>query len=83
MRYSLEIGEHLKKVFEKIKKKDVLQAEIIKRKINEILEKPEIGKPLTSDMAGQWRVHIRHYVLTYEIIEKEKIVRILDYVKNT
>jgi len=49
------------------------------KKLNEILENPKVGKPLTANMAGQWRVHIRHFVLTYEILENEKIVKILDY----
>jgi len=30
-------------------------------------------------MAGQRSVHIRHFVLTYEILENEKIVKLLDY----
>jgi len=79
MTYELEISQKLQKVFDKIKKKDKLQAEILKRKIMEILENPKIGKPLTANMIGIRRVHIRHFVLTYEILEKENIVRLLDY----
>ena len=79
MTYNLEIRKKLKKRFEKIKRKDSLQADILKRKIKEILENPKIGEPLTSNMAGQRSVHIRHFVLTYEILENEKIVRLLDY----
>jgi len=30
-------------------------------------------------MAGQRRVHIRSYVLTYEVLENEKVVKLLDY----
>ena len=79
MSYELEISEHLQKIFEKIKKKDWLQAHILKKRIKDILIDPHKFKPLTANMAGQWRVHIRHYVLTYEILENEKIVRLLDY----
>ena len=79
MSYELVIPEHLDKIFFKISKKDKVQFEILSRKIKEILDNPEIGKPLTANMAGERRVHIRNYVLTYEILESEKIVRMLDY----
>ena len=67
------------RIFAKLSKKDKLQFDILSRKIKEILENPQIGKPLTANMAGQRRVHIRNFVLTYEILENEKVVRLLDY----
>ena len=79
MTYELEIPEKLQKIFEKLKKKDKVRAEILKRKINEILENPFIGKPLTGDMVGVRRVHVRPFVLSYEILENENIVRLFDY----
>jgi addiction module RelE/StbE family toxin len=79
MPYELMISEHIDRIFSKISKRDKLQFEILTRKIKEILENPRIGKPLTANMAGQWRVHIRNFVLTYEIVENEKIVKLLDY----
>ena len=79
MSYKLIIPEHLDKTFSKLAKKDKVQFVILSRKIREILEMPQIGKPLTANMVGERRVHIRNFVLTYEIIENEKIVRLLDY----
>lgn len=79
MTYDLEVSEQLKSIFDKIKKKDPVQAEIIKRKIKEILENPYLGKPLTGDMVGQRRVHIRNFVLTYRVFEEQNLVRLLDY----
>jgi len=79
MSYLLEISEHLDRLFDKLSKKDRLQFEILSRKIKEILEDPYRFKPLSGNMAGQRRVHIRHFVLTYEILENEKIVKLLDY----
>ncbi len=79
MVYSLYVSEKLDRVFSKLAKKDKLQFEILQRKINEVLENPKIGEPLRGNMAGQRSVHIRHFVLTYEILENEKIVRLLDY----
>lgn len=79
MGYKLEISEQLDRIFDKLSKKDKLQFEILSKKIKEILEDPYKFKPLRGNMAGQRRVHIRHFVLTYEILENEKIVRLLDY----
>jgi len=79
MTYELEISEKLQRIFEKLKKKDKIRAKIVKRKIKEILENPFIGKPLTGNMAGIRRIHIRPFVLSYEILENEKIIRLLDY----
>ena len=79
MTYTLDISEHLDRIFSKLSKKDKLQFEILSRKIKEILENPQIGEPLTGNMAGQRSVHIRNFCLIYEILENDKIVRLLDY----
>jgi len=79
MTYTLDIPKNLDRIFSKLSKKDKLQFEILSRKIKEILENPKIGEPLTGNMAGQRSVHIRKFVLVYEILENEKIVRLLDY----
>ncbi len=79
MSYQIIISKHLDKIFRKISKRDKLQFEILTRKIGEISQNPRVGKPLTANMTGQWRVHIRNFVLTYEILEQEKIVKLLDY----
>lgn len=68
MTYTLDVSERLDRIFFKIAKKDKLQFEILTRKIKEILEKPQIGEPLTGNMAGQRSVHIRNFCLIYEII---------------
>jgi len=79
MSYTLIVPEHLDRVFFKISRRDKLQFEILNKKIGEILINPKIGKPLTANMAGKWRVHIRHFVLVYEILEEQRIVRLFDY----
>jgi len=79
MSYGLQIPEHLDRIFSKLSKKDGLQFEIISKKIKQILENPFVGKPLTAKMVGVRRVHVRSFVLTYEILENDKIVRLLDY----
>lgn len=80
MAYSLDIPKHLDKIFFKLSKKDKKQLEIINKKVNEILENPQHYKPLRGDMHGAFRAHIdKSFVLTFEIDEQNKVVRLLDY----
>jgi len=79
MTYLIDIPKKIDKTFLKLSKKDKLQFHILSRKIKEILEAPYRFKPLTANLVGIRRVHIRHFVLTYEIIEKKNKVRLLDY----
>lgn len=79
MNYELEISKHLDKAFAKLRKKDPDTAALLKRKVAAILENPYQFKPLRQRMAGIRRVHVKSFVLTYEILEEEKIVRLLDY----
>jgi len=80
MKYNLEISDELERIFIKLAKKSKKQLEIINKKIEKILENPYHFKPLRGDMHGSRRVHIdKSFVLTYEIKEDIKIVRLLDY----
>jgi len=80
MTYALDINKHCDRVFKKLAKKDRKRLEIIDDKIEEILENPQHFKPLRGDMHGSRRVHIdSSFVLVYEIDEKAKVVRVLDF----
>ena len=78
--YSIETETKIDEIFKKLKKKNPKQLEIIFKKVKQILENPYHFKPLRGDMKGARRVHIdKSFVLTYEIDEKKKIIRLLDY----
>ena len=78
--YSLEIIPEIKKIFEKLQKKNPKQLEIIYKKITQILADPYHFKPLRGDMKGSRRVHIdSSFVLVYDIDEENKKVRVLKY----
>ena len=80
MAYELVISEHADKIFSKLARKNKLQLEIINKKILQIQENPYHFKPLRGDMHGTREVHIDTlFVLTYEVDEERKIVKILDY----
>jgi YafQ family addiction module toxin component len=80
MTYTLDISDQLDKQFTKLRKKDKKQLEVIDKKIQEILKNPYHFKPLRGDMHGARRVHIgKSYVLIFEIDEKHRILRLLDF----
>ena len=78
--YGLYISDKLNRIFSKLLKKNIKQLKILNKKIIQIRNNPEHFKPLRGDLKGARRVHIdKSFVLTYEIDEKKKIVRLLDY----
>ena len=80
MTYTLDISDQLDKQFTKLRKKDKKQLEVIDKKIQEIVKNPYHFKPLRGDMHGARRVHVgKSYVLIFEIDEKQRIIRLLDF----
>lgn len=78
--YILEIAADVDNKFQKLKNKSKKQLDIINKKIQQILQNPYHFKPLRGDLHGARRAHIdKSFVLVYEIDEKNKIVRLLDY----
>ncbi|NYZ79778.1 type II toxin-antitoxin system RelE/ParE family toxin [Candidatus Micrarchaeota archaeon] len=79
MTYLLDIGKAPDKKFRKLAKKDKAQHLLVLDKIQQILEDPYRFKPLRNPMAGQRGAHIGSFVLTYEIDENNRTVKVLDY----
>jgi len=80
MDYNLQISDDLDRIFSKLGKKNKKQLQIINKKIQQILDNPYHFKPLRGDMYGARRVHIdKSFVLTYEIDEEKRVVRLLDF----
>ncbi|MDP2973597.1 MAG: type II toxin-antitoxin system RelE/ParE family toxin [Candidatus Diapherotrites archaeon] len=80
MAYSLEVRDHVERIFEKIAKRDPVQEQAVKKKIKQILEDPYRFKPLKKPLQGKRRVHtFGPFVLVYSINENEKMVVIEDY----
>lgn len=80
MEYALETASALDAKFRKMAARERKLLEIIDKKVDQILDNPHHFKPLRGDMRGSRRVHIEGpFVLTYEIDEQRKIVRLLDF----
>ena len=78
--YTLKIKPDLEKTFKKLAKKNSKQAEIILKKIDEILSNPHRYKNLRAPLNDWKRVHVdKHFVLTFSVDEDSKTVTLEDY----
>ncbi len=77
--YSFEIKEQLEKSLRKLAQKDKKHYQSVVKKILQIAGNPEMGKPLRNVLKGRRRVHVGHFVLLYEVDEKNKRVIFLDF----
>lgn len=72
--YSFEIKEELERSLQKLAQKDKRNYQAVVKKILQVAEKPEMGKPLRNVLKGKRRVHVSHFVLIYEVDEKNERV---------
>jgi len=77
--YSFEIKEELEKSLLKLAQKDKRHYQSVVKKILQLAGNPEMGKPLRNVLKGRRRVHVGHFVLLYEVDEKDKRVIFLDF----
>jgi addiction module RelE/StbE family toxin len=82
MSYRVVIHPDFASDCQKIRKKDPVRYEQIAKKIRILAENPETGRPMHPPLQGQWRVHIGHFVLFYEIDTREKTIVFLRFVHH-
>lgn len=80
MAYKLHIKLGLDKKFKKLQKKDRELLQVVKRKVEDILENPYRFKPLRKPLQNMRRVHVGgSFVLIYEVNEKAGSITLLDF----
>ena len=77
--YNLDVSKLADRLMNKHFKKDKKQKLAVWKKINQVLEKPHMFKPLKNVLKGQRRVHIGSFVLFYKINENTKTVEVYNY----
>jgi mRNA-degrading endonuclease RelE of RelBE toxin-antitoxin system len=82
MSYRVLIHPDLAATCRKLRKKSPSRYEQLKKKIRFLVENPESGKPLHPPLQGQWRVHLGHFILFYEIDTKENAIVFLKLVPH-
>jgi len=79
MTYSVVPNPDVEAHFRKMGKKDAARFIQLVRKLRELDENPEIGKPLRKPMQGLRRLHIGHYVLTYRFEKEKGLITLVDF----
>ena len=78
--YSIDIRPSLSKKLIKLAKKNPKQAEIIAKKVEEIVQNPHRYKNLRPPLQDWKRVHIdKHFVLTFSIDEENQTIILEDF----
>ena len=79
--YHHEIIPDLKRVLNKLLKKDKQLYEQVLKKINEVINSSDIEhyKNLRHNMKDRKRVHIGHFVLVFKFIKEENKIIFLDF----
>jgi len=75
MAYEVEFSEEFERSFEKLKKKDKVLFDRIRKKLAELIHNPEHYKPLRNILAGFRRIQFGSFVLIYKI--DDNIIRII------
>jgi addiction module RelE/StbE family toxin len=79
MTYIVVPNPDVESTFRKMRKKDTARFEQLIRKLRELGENPEMGKPLHRPLQGLRRLHIGHYVLTYTFEKKKGQITLVDF----
>jgi len=72
--YKIILEKKPENFFRKLEKKE---QERIAKKFNELEKNPELGKPLTANLAGLWSLRIGDYRAIYQIKNDELIILVL------
>lgn len=81
MPYHYKTSKNLDRILEKLFKKDNSIYEQVIKKINEIINSPDIEhyKNLRYDLKEYKRVHIGHFVLVFKFNKTEKTIEFFDF----
>ena len=78
--YTDEYSDKISDTLAKLKKRDLKQYLIVRKKMDWILENPGHSyKFLSQDMKGLSRIHLGHFVLVFSINHKKRLVSFEDY----
>jgi mRNA interferase RelE/StbE len=72
--YKIILEKKPENFFRKLERKE---QERITRKFNELEKNPELGKPLTANLAGLWSLRFGDYRAIYQIKQSELIILVL------
>jgi YafQ family addiction module toxin component len=77
MDYCIKYSPQFEKSISKLKKKDPILYEHVRKKMGEICDMPEHFKPLKGPDAGKRRAHIGSFVIKYSI--RGNLIKVLTF----
>ena len=72
--YNIILKKPAKKFLKKLDKNNQIQ---IIKKLENLKTNPELGKPLTENLAGLWRLRIDKFRVLYRIKDQQLIIEVL------
>lgn len=72
--YKIILEKKAENFFRKLERKE---QERISKKFSELERNPELGKPLTANLAGLWSLRFGDYRAIYQIKQNELIILVL------
>lgn len=81
MPYNYKTSKNLDRILEKLFKKDKATYEQIMKKINEVINSPDVEhyKNLRYDLSDYKRSHIGHFVLVFKFNKTENLIEFSDF----
>ena len=79
MMHTVVSNPDVEATFQKMGKKDITRFEQLVKKLEELAENPEMGKPLRCPLQGLRRLHIGLRVLLYNVDKKMNQIILVDY----
>lgn len=81
MSYNYRLSKNLERILDKLFKKDISTYEQIMKKINEVINSPDIEhyKNLKYNLKDKKRVHIGHFVLVFKFNKTENLIEFDDF----
>jgi len=73
--FDVRLQDPAKRFLKKLEEQE--QTRIIK-KLKQLKENPELGKPLTGKLSGLWSLRVGKYRALYQIRNKELLIIVLD-----
>lgn len=74
MSYKILLSQKANDFLEKLNKKD---RERMKKKLEDLKDNPELGKPLTGKLTGLWSLRTGDYRAVYQIRHNELLILVL------
>ena len=60
------------------KKLDNSVKQIVAKKINQLSQDPQLGKPMTGELAGSWSLRTDKYRILYKIMHQELLILVVE-----